>query len=139
MMGEQSVAQVFLGIVICAMWLSLLIHKKPYRSKMDNWVAIILAGHLLLTLVSGQALKLYDLTPGQDVYQRQGFGIVLVTVTILCLLLSLLSILASTPLLRGVLRKICKRGKREKKKSTATNVTPVTPSSLAEKAWNGDE
>ena len=139
MMGEQSVAQVFLGIVICAMWLSLLIHKKPYRSKMDNWVAIILAGHLLLTLVSGQALKLYDLTPGQDVYQRQGFGIVLVTVTILCLLLSLLSILASTPLLRGVLRKICKREKREKKKSTATNVTPVTPSSLAEKAWNGDE
>ena len=138
MMGEQSVAQVFLGIVICAMWLCLLIQKKPYRSNMDNWVAVILAGHLLLTLVSGQALKLYDLTPGQDVYQRQGFGIVLVTVTILCLLLSLLSILASTPLLRGVLRKTCKGGKREKK-NTATNVTPVTPSSLAEKAWNGDE
>ena len=49
MMGEQSVAQVFLGIVICAMWLCLLIQKKPYRSNMDNWVAIILAGHLLLT------------------------------------------------------------------------------------------
>lgn len=29
MMGEESVAQVFMGIVICAGWLSLLIHKKP--------------------------------------------------------------------------------------------------------------
>ena len=135
---DNAVAQVFLGIVICAMWLCLLIQKKPYRSNMDNWVAIILAGHLQLTLVSGMALKLYDLTPGQDVYQRQGFGIVLVTVTILCLLLSLVSILASTPLLRGDLRKTWKRTKREKK-NTATNVTPVTVSSRAKKAWNGDE
>ena len=29
MMGEESVAQVFLGIIICAFWMSLLIHKKP--------------------------------------------------------------------------------------------------------------
>ena len=33
--------------------------------------AVILAAHLLLTLVSGMALKLYDATPGQDDYIRK--------------------------------------------------------------------
>ena len=41
--------------------------------------AVILAAHLLLTLVSGMALKLYDATPGQDEYQKAGFGAVLIT------------------------------------------------------------
>ena len=39
---------------------------------------MILAAHLLLTLVSGMALKLYDATPGQDEYQKAGFGAVLI-------------------------------------------------------------
>ena len=50
MMGEESVAQVFMGIVICAGWLSLLIHKKPYEAMSDNILAVILAAHLLLRL-----------------------------------------------------------------------------------------
>ena len=62
--------------------------------------------------------------------KSQGFGIVLVTVTILCSLLSIASMLASTPLLRGVVRKVCEP---KKKKKVATNVIPVTESSLAEK------
>jgi hypothetical protein len=51
MMGEESVAQVFLGIIICAFWAGLLIHKKPYKAGWDNIIAVILAAHLLLTLV----------------------------------------------------------------------------------------
>ena len=81
MMGEESVAQVFLGIIICAFWMSLLIHKKPYKAGWDNIIAVILAAHLLLTLVSGMALKLYDATPGQDEYQKAGFGAVLIAVS----------------------------------------------------------
>ena len=51
--------------------------------------AVILAAHLLLTLVSGMALKLYDATPGQDEYQKAGFGAVLITVSVLCVVLGL--------------------------------------------------
>ena len=39
MMGEESVAQVFMGIVVCVGWLSLIIYKKPYEAMM---MAIIL-------------------------------------------------------------------------------------------------
>ena len=63
-------------------------------------IAIILSAHLLLTLVSGMALKLYDVTPGQDEYQIAGFDFMLIFVSVLCMLLGLLSIIASTPCLR---------------------------------------
>ena len=115
MMGEESVAQVFLGIIICAFWMSLLIHKKPYKAGWDNIIAVILAAHLLLTLVSGMALKLYDATPGQDEYQKAGFGAVLITVSVLCVVLGLGSIVVSTPCLRESVMKCLKRGRRKER------------------------
>ena len=115
MMGEESVAQVFLGIIVCACWMSLLIHKKPYKSGWDNIIAVILAAHLLLTLVSGMALKLYDATPGQDEYQKAGFGAVLITASVLCVVLGLGSIVVSTPCLRERVMKCLKRGQRKER------------------------
>ena len=88
-----------------AMWLCLLIYKQPYKATWDNVVAVILAAHLLLMLVSGMALKLYEATPGQDEYQRAGFGFVMIFVSVLCTLLGLGSILAGTPCLRECLMK----------------------------------
>ena len=111
MMGEESVAQVFLGIIICAFWMTLLVHKKPYKAGWDNIIAVILAAHLLLTLVSGMALKLYDATPGQDEYQKAGFGAVLITVSVLCVVLGLGSIVVSTPCLRERAMKCLKHRK----------------------------
>ena len=61
----------------------------------------------LVTLVSGMALKLYASTPDQDAYQRAGFGIVLVFVSVVCVLLGVCSIIASTPCLRDtVMRRL---------------------------------
>ena len=57
MMGAESVGQILLAIVICAMWLCLLIHVKPYKLEWDNVVAITLAANLLLTIVSGMAFN----------------------------------------------------------------------------------
>ena len=74
---------------------------------------MILAAHLLLTLVSGMALKLYDATPGQDEYQKAGFGAVLITVSVLCVVLGLGSIVVSTPCLRESVMKCLKRGKKK--------------------------
>ena len=115
MMGEESVAQVFLGIIICAFWAGLLIHKKPYKAGWDNIIAVILAAHLLLTLVSGMALKLYDATPDQDEYQKAGFGVVLTTVSVLCVVLGLGSIVVSTPCLRERVMKCLKRGQKKER------------------------
>ena len=76
---------------------------------------MILAAHLLLTLVSGMALKLYDATPGQDEYQKAGFGAVLIAVSVLCVVLGLGSIVVSTPCLRERVMKCLKRGQRKER------------------------
>jgi hypothetical protein len=76
--------------------------------------AVIFAAHLLLTLVSGMALKLYDATPGQE-YQKAGFGAVLITVSVLCVVLGLGSIVVSTPCLRERVMKCLKRGRRKER------------------------
>ena len=43
MMGEESVAQIFLGVVVCVGWLCLLLYKRPYVVWWDNVIAIVLA------------------------------------------------------------------------------------------------
>ena len=65
-------------------------------------------------LFTGMALKLYDATPGQDEYQKAGFGAVLITVSVLCVVLGLGSIVVSTPCLRESVMKCLKRGQRKK-------------------------
>ena len=72
---------------------------------------MILAAHLLLTLVSGMVLKLYDATPGQDEYQKAGFGAVLIPVSVLCVVLGLGSIVA--PCIRERAMKCLKRGQNK--------------------------
>ena len=134
MMGEESIAQVFLGIVICAMWLSLLIHKKPYKVVWDNIIAIIMAAHLLLTMVAGMSLKLYAATPGQNEYQKAGFGVVLITVSVLCIVLGLGSIIISTPCLRKTFMTcLRKRQRRNDKLSPATSEKEIAVKIVVEK------
>ena len=71
---------------------------------------VILAADLLL---AGMALKLYDATPDQDEYQKAGFGAVLITVSVLCVVLGLGSIVVSTPCLRERVMKCLKRGQKK--------------------------
>jgi hypothetical protein len=97
MMGEESVAQIFLGVVVCVGWLCLLLYKRPYVVWWDNVIAIVLALHLVLTLVAGLAIKVYEATPDQNEYQRVGFDVVLTIVTVLCVCLSLGSTIVGTP------------------------------------------
>ena len=132
MMGEESIAQIFLGIIISFAWVSLLFYKRPYKAAWDNVVAIILSAHLLLTLVSGMALKLYDVTPGQDEYQIAGFDFMLIFVSVLCVVLGLLSIVASTPCLRDLVTGWIQKWKI---KNEATDVMDIVDD---EKVKNGD-
>ena len=41
MMGEESIAQIFLGIIISFAWVSLLFYKRPYKSTWDNVVTVL--------------------------------------------------------------------------------------------------
>ena len=77
--------------------------------------AVILAAHLLLTLVSGMALKLYDATPGHDEYQKAGFGAMLITVSVLYVMLGLRSIVVSKPCLRERVMRCLKRGQNKER------------------------
>ena len=91
MVGEDSIVQTFLGILVCCGWLYLVVRNQPYRARLDNLMATILNSHLLLTLICGMALKLYDATPQKDAYEQTGFAILIVAVTIVCNLLGLSS------------------------------------------------
>ena len=67
------------------------------------------------------ALKLYASTPEQDEYQREGFGVVLMTVSAICIVLSLASIVAGTPCIRERLDQKIKAFKRTKVLPRATS------------------
>ena len=96
-MGNESVGQLFLGILICTFWLCLILLYRPYRAVYDNVVAAVLALQLLITLVTGVSLKLYQATPKNDKYERQGFGLLLVLSTSICVIFSILAIMFGTP------------------------------------------
>jgi hypothetical protein len=50
--NSEAVAQIFLGILICSLWLCLILFTKPYTSMLDTVLSGILSFTLLLTLVS---------------------------------------------------------------------------------------
>ena len=101
---------------------------KPYKSEWDNVVAITLAANLLLTIVSGMAFRLYSTISDQDEYERNGFGAVLIVVSVLCILLSLGTTLASTPYFQHRVEAFMEaRNKKKlvKKRSMRTETAPV--------------
>ena len=63
--------------------------------------------------------------PGQDEYQKAGFGAVLITVSVLCVVLGLGSIVVSTPCLRGAVMKLI-RGKQKQDKVHAEKEVELT-------------
>jgi Ca2+-binding EF-hand superfamily protein len=122
LMGEESVGQIFFGILVCALWLVALVGVRPYKSEWDNVVAIALAGQLLLTIVAGMALKLYAATPGQDEDERRSFGVVLIIASVLCVLLSIGTLLASLPWVQKKVNTLRRRCRTES--SPAPKETP---------------
>ena len=100
LMGRDTVSQIFFASVICVLWLMILCTFKPYKSELDNVVAIMLAAQLSLTITSGMALKLHALTPGQDLAEQTSFGIVLIIVSVICMIISLGTTIASVPVIQ---------------------------------------
>lgn len=107
---ENAVAQIFLGILVSAAWLCLVLHQKPYISKWDTMLSATLSFSVLVTLVTGVCLRLFDLTSSEvDEYEQEAFGAVLVLSIVLCILLSLATIILSTEKLQGKVMECCSR------------------------------
>jgi hypothetical protein len=105
---ENSVAQVFLGILVSMMWLCLVLQKRPYKSQWDTALSAMLSFVLVLTLVTGVCLQLFELTlDATDVYQREAFTAVMIATIIVILLVNVGAIIASLPCLRPLIVKIC--------------------------------
>jgi hypothetical protein len=83
---------------------------------------------------------LYAATPGQNEYQKAGFGVVLITVSVLCIVLGLGSIIISTPCLRKTFMTcLRKRQRRNDKLSPVTSEKVVVEKQNADKDSESDD
>jgi hypothetical protein len=141
---EEAVAQIFLGILISSIWLCLVLNNKPYASSWDTALSSVLSFVLMITLVSGVCMRLYEVTlDGADEYQRNAFGAVLIASIIVCLVLSVAAVIMSTECLRDRAAKICQKKKvnvtdggndDNSKSNNSTKVTPISDMDKEEQA-----
>ena len=130
--GEDSVAQVLLGIFVSTLWLCLVLYKRPYVAFWDNALSAMLSFVVMSTLLCGMALRQYELTKaGKDDNEQGAFGVVLVLVNAVSLAVSLMVVLVSTSGVRQRLAshwsqkdKMMKKIKASKTENRATAVLP---------------
>jgi hypothetical protein len=128
--GEDSVAQVLLGIFVSTLWLCLVLYKRPYVAFWDNALSAMLSFVVMSTLLCGMALRQYELTKaGKDDNEQSAFGMVLVLVNAVSLAVSLMVVLVSTSGVRQRLASLWMEKKMKKMKASKTEnrATAVLP------------
>lgn len=128
--GEDSVAQVLLGIFVSTLWLCLVLYKRPYVAFWDNALSAMLSFVVMSTLLCGMALRQYELTKaGKDDNEQSAFGMVLVLVNAVSLAVSLMVVLVSTGGVRQRLASLWMEKKMKKMKASKTEnrATAVLP------------
>jgi len=111
LLGEQSNVQIFLGGLLCIMWLCLVLVMRPYDAYWDNILSGTLSLQLLLIIFSGMGLEIYRLTPSymQDPYQAAAMGAFLVAASVVVIISGVLVVFISLPCLRDPLVDRCCR------------------------------
>ena len=109
LLGESSNVQIFIGGLICACWLCLVLIKRPYRAYWDNVLSVATSFQLLLIILSGMALEIYRLTPqyAQDPYQKQAFGMFMVVASVGVIAAGCLVLLIAVPCVRDRCARQC--------------------------------
>jgi hypothetical protein len=112
-LGDASNVQIFLGGMVCACWLCLVIWRRPYGAFWDNALSAVLSFQLLIIILSGMALEIYRLTPSyaQDPYQRAAFGAFMVVASVFVIVSSLFAVFVSVPCVRDRVIAKCSGGK----------------------------
>ena len=101
LVGEGGGAQIFLGSIICLIWLTLVVAKRPYGAFWDNTMSAVLSFQLLLVTLIGMALTINQKTPQdeKDPMEDVLFEIVLTGASILIIIAALSVIVMSVPCL----------------------------------------
>ncbi len=131
LLGREGVTQVFLAILVCILWVSLLLQLNPYKDPFDNMLNIILSIHLLLTLISGLALRVFK-SEEQDAYRSAGFGVLLIVTTAICIAISFVALILSLP----CIPKRALACKKDSKKMAEVVPQSATASEAQVKAWD---
>ena len=107
MIGSQSNTQIFLGALLCLLWLLVVAVRRPYVAYWDNVLSVVLSLQLVLIMLCGMALEMNRLTPeaASDPYERTSFGILMVTFSVIIIITAFCSIIISIPFLRDPLVK----------------------------------
>ena len=108
LVGEQSNTQIFLGALLCFIWLMLVTVRRPYEAYWDNVLSIVLSSQLVLIMLCGMALEMNRLTPekASDVYEKKSFGLLMVAFSIFIVITALAAIVITIPCLRDRIVKI---------------------------------
>jgi hypothetical protein len=98
--GEDSGARLLVGILASVLWLLFVIGFRPYKASWDNRLAMFLAVELILTLVVGMALKLYENEASVtshyvDKFQNDAFGFMIGFANVIALIIGVSSVLLS--------------------------------------------
>ena len=107
MVGLQSNTQIFLGALLCLLWLLVVTVRRPYVAYWDNVLSIVLSLQLVLIMLCGMALEMNRLTPdaAADPYEAIGFSILMVTFSIAIIATAVFAIFVSIPCIRDPLIK----------------------------------
>ena len=105
LIGEQSNTQIFLGALLCLIWLMLITVRRPYEAYWDNALSIVLSLQLLLIMLCGMALEMNRLTPKKTVdtneeNERSAFGALMVAFSVVIVSTSIAAIIITIPCLR---------------------------------------
>jgi hypothetical protein len=103
--GEQSNTQVFLGALLCLLWLLVVTVRRPYKAYWDNVLSILLSLQLVLIMLCGMALEMNRLTPNDavDPYESASFGVLMLVFSVIIIITAILAIVISIPCLRDPL------------------------------------
>ena len=102
LIGEQSNTQIFLGALLCFIWLMLVTIRRPYEAYWDNVLSIVLSSQLVLIMLCGMALEMNRLTPelASDPYEKSSFGALMVAFSIIIIMTAIAAMVISIPCLR---------------------------------------
>ena len=126
LIGEQSNTQIFLGALLCFIWLCLVLVRRPYAAYWDNVLSGVLSAQLVLIMLCGMALEMNRLTPKKtkdDVYEKRSFGALMVAFSIIIIMTSVCSIVITIPCLRDRIVSLYIKKCGEKSKTKGENET----------------
>ena len=105
LVGEESNTQIFLGALLCLIWLMLVTVRRPYEAYWDNILSIVLSLQLVLIMLCGMALEMNRLTPEEanNPYEQRSFGALMVGFSIFIIITAFAAIIITIPCLRDAL------------------------------------